>query len=899
MAVWRSLESWLSWLPWYRRRAREAELERELRDHLELEADEQRAAGLSSEEAAYAAHRALGNMLKIEEDVRSAWGLNQLETFLQDIRYAFRMLRKSPGFTAVAVLTLALGIGANTALFSVVNGVLLNPLPYPQPNQVVSVANWFPGVGDSPMSYLNFLDWARMNRTFSSLAAYRQTSFNLTGQGDTEHVSAMEVSASFFPLLGVNPVLGRNLSSAEDQFDGAPAVLLSGGFWKTKFGSSQDIIGKTLELDGTDYTVVGVIPENFYFCCSSTGFRLSNVYVPIGASKDPWVRNRRITPGIWALGRMKPGVQLAQARADMGNVMRSLAAAYPVADKDMWVTVAPLREVMVRNIRPLLLVLLAAVGFVLLIACVNVASLLLARATGRNREFAIRAALGASQGRVVRQLLTESVVLAMAGGALGLLLASWGTRAALAALPSALPRANDVRLDPRVLLFTLAISLVAGILFGLAPALRTTDPHVQETLKEGGRGASGRRYRTQNMLVVSEMALAVMLLIGAGLTIRTLAELWRVHPGFDPHNVLSFSVGLPPSVANADANTIRATLRQFTEKVASLPGVTAVSVMNGAIPMTAHQSALIFWREGQPKPATEPSMPYALWYRVAPDYLKVMKIPLRHGRFFTAQDDAGAPGVCVIDEDFARKFFGNEDPIGKRLNFSLVYNQPLQIVGVVGHVKHYGLDETADSPIQAQFYMPLLQLPDDQLKILASSATGYVIRTQDSPDALVGAVRSALREFNSKAVLYAPETMDHILSESLAARRFAMILLVAFATLALALASLGIYGVISYVAGQRTHEIGLRMALGATRTDILKMVLAHGARLAVTGVLVGLAFSAGLAPLMSKMLYGVSATDPLTFALVAVILTFVALLACYVPARRAMRVDPMLALRYE
>jgi predicted permease len=498
----------------------------------------------------------------------------------------------------------------------------------------------------------------------------------------------------------------------------------------------------------------------------------------------------------------------------------------------------------------------------------------------------------------MRQLLTESVLLAMAGGALGLLLASWGTRAALAALPSALPRANDVRLDPRVLLFTLVISLAAGVLFGLAPALKTSHPDLHETLKEGGRGSSGARYRAQNIFVIVEMALAVVLLIGAGLTIRTLVGLWSVSPGFDPHNVLSFRVGFPPSIGNADASTTRASLRQFTEKISSVPGVSAVSLTTGAKPLD-RESGLIFWREGQPKPPNEVSMPYALWYRVGPDYLKVMKIPLLRGRFLTAQDDANSPGVCVIDEDFAQKFFGNEDPIGKRLNFTLVYNQPLQIVGVVGHVKQYGLDETANSPIQAQFYMSPLQLPDDQLKTWAVSVAGYVIRTQGSPGAFASAVRDALREFNSKAVLYAPETMDHIIGRSLASRRFAMILLAVFAALALLLASIGIYGVISYIAGQRAHEIGIRMALGAQRSHVLKIVLGQGARLALLGLVIGLAAAAGLTRLMITILYGVSPTDPLTFSAVAIVLTLVALVACYIPARRAVRVDPLVALRYD
>ena len=820
-----------------------------------------------------------------------------MTTLLQDLRHAIRILLKSPGFAIIAILTLALGIGANTALFSVVNGVLLNPLPYPHPNEVVIVSDTSSTLPETWISYPDFLDWVRDAHSFSSLAAYESlVSFNLLGQGEPERVSVTEVSSTFFPTLGVTPVLGRNLSPAEDQLNGPPTVILSGGFWKTKFAGSPDILGKAINLDGTDYTVVGVLPQNFYFCCENISFRLSDVYVPIGADKNPWMRDRKFHPGIYAIGRLKPGVTLAQARADMDGMARSLAAAYPDTDKDQGIRVTPLKQVMVRDIRPFLLVLLAAVGFVLLIACVNVANLLLARATGRNREFAIRAALGASQGRIIRQLLTESVLLAMAGGVLGLLLASWGTRAALAVLPSALPRAGEVRLDPRVLLFTLAISLVAGILFGLAPALKTSRPDLHETLKEGGRGASGVRYRTQGVFVVVEMALTFVLLVGAGLAIRTLVELWSVDPGFDPHNVLSFNVGLPPSVSSGNPAQIRASLRQLSDKIAAVPGVQSVSLMDAALPM-GDRYDLDFWIDGQPKPATDSDKPLTLWYLVGPDYLKVMKIPLVRGRFLTAQDDANSRGVCVIDEDFARQYFGNQDPLGKRLTFDLVYKQ-LEIVGVVGHVKHFGLDENARSLARAELYAPALQLPDNLTQAWVP-LTGYVIRTQGSPDAFAASIRDAVRGFNSKAVMFHTETMDSIVSRSLASQRFAMILLAVFAALALILASIGIYGVISYVAGQRTHEIGIRLALGATRSDILKMVLVHGARLAVIGVVIGLAAAAGLTQLMTKILYGVSATDPLTFAGVAVVLTLVALAACYIPARRAMRVDPIVALRYE
>ena len=821
-----------------------------------------------------------------------------MRTLWQDLNYGLRMLAKSPGFAAIAILTLALGIGANTALFSVVNGVLLNPLPYPDPNQVVSVASVAPGFGEASISYPDYLDWMRDNHSFSSLAAYKSfLDFNLLGQGEPQRVSADRVTANFLPTLGLTPSIGRNFTPAEDQLNGPPAVVLSNGFWKTKFASSPNILGKALNLDGTEYTVVGILPATFYFCCRDNNFLPAEVYVPLGAYKNPWMQNRKIHPGIRGVGRLKPGVTLAQARADMDRIAGNLAAVYPEADKGAGISVVPVKDEMVRNIKPFLLVLLAAVGFVLLIACVNVANLLLARSTGRSREFAIRAALGAGQGRVIRQLLTESVLLAFAGGALGLLLASWGTSAALSVLPSTLPRANDVRIDPHVLLFTLIITLLAGILFGLAPALKTSRPDLHEALKEGGRGASGARYRTQGVFVIVEMALAVVLLIGAGLAIRSLVGLWSVNPGFDPHNVLSFNVGFPPSVTSGSAAQIRASLRQLTEKIATVPGVSAVSLMNGAFPMN-EESDFSFYVDGTPKPANDNDMADGIWYDVGPGYLEVMHIPLLRGRFLNAQDDANSPSVCVIDEDLARNYFPHQDPIGKRLDFDGVVYKQLQIVGVVGHVKQFGLDENASSPVLPQFYTATLQLPDLFLKSFAGFA-GYIVRTEGSPDAFTGSLRQAVRGFNSNAVLFDTDTMDHVVSQSLAARRFSMILLAVFAALALLLSSIGIYGVISYVVGQRTREIGVRMALGAQRSDVLKIVLGQAASLAVLGVLIGLATAAGLTRLMAKIIYGVSSTDPLTFALVAIVLTLVALAACYIPARRAMRVDPMVALRYE
>jgi predicted permease len=888
VTTWRSLERWLSWFPWYRRQARDADLERELRDHLDLEIDEQRAAGLSTEEAANAAHRALGNALKIKEDVRAAWGFQWLETLVQDLRYGERQLWRNPGFTLVAVLTLALGIGANTAIFSVVNSVLLNPLPYPHSNQLVEVAEKDPPFSESSISYPNFLDWERQNQTFESLAAYRENDFSLTGWGQPERVKAVQISASFFPILGVQPVIGRNFTPGEDQRGAASTVMLSEVLWRSKFGGSPDILGKLITLDGMGYTVVGVVPSNFYFCCQSTDFRLGDVYTPIGSWSQKALYQREAHMGTYAIGRLKPGVSFAQARADMDRVAHNLATAYPDVDSRSGIFLAPLKERMVAGAKPILILLLAAVGFVLLIACVNVANLLLARSTGRAREFAIRAALGASQGRVIRQLLTESTLLAVAGGALGLLLAWWGTNTALQALPQALPRGNDVGLDARVLLFTFAICILAGVLFGLAPALKTSHPDLQGTLKEGGRGASGAKYRTQGMFVVVEMALAVVLLVGAGLTIRSLVRLWSVNPGFNPRNVLGFGVALPPSTTKQTPDQFRASIVHLRETIAAVPGVEAASFEDGATPFHGDDETP-FWIEGQPKPATQSEMDSAVFYLVSPGYLKVMQIPLLRGRFFTEQDNAHAPRVAVIDENFAQKYFPNENPVGQRINLP-GFGQ-VQIVGVVGHVMQWGLD--SPGPVRIALYVPGAQLPD------VETVAGFVVRTQTPEYASAAAIQGAIEKMNSEQVPFDFESMDQAISDSLASRRFAMILLAAFAGFALVLSSIGIYGVISYVVGRRTHEIGIRLAMGAQRRDVLRLVLGQGMRLALFGVATGLLAALGLTQLMSSILYGVSATDPLTFGAVAIVLLGVALTACCIPARRAMRVDPTVALRHE
>ncbi len=815
-------------------------------------------------------------------------------TLLQDIRHGIRMLLKNPGFTLIAVLTLALGIGANTALFSVVNGVILNPLPYPQPDQLVMLYENSLAFEKSSISYPNLKDWQRSNSTLAEIAGYRSDDFTVTGSGETERVRVGMVSADFFPILGVKPLLGRLFSSDDDRRTAAPVTLISYGLWQRKFGSAPDIVGKRMNMNGRDYTVIGAMPASFHLQINNFD-TAKDVYIPLGQFSDPLFQDRGVHEGMDAIGRLQPGVSLAAARTDMNQIARNLAAAYPNEDKNAGVTILPLKQDMVRDVQLFLWVLLGAVGFVLLIACVNVANLQLARSTGRAREFAIRAALGASQGRVIRQLLTESVLIGLAGGGIGASLAAWGTQAAIRVLPNTLPRAEEVRLDAHVLMFTLVVSILAGIVFGLAPALKTSRPNLQDTLKESGRGASGAKHRALGVFVVVEMAMALVLLTGAGLMIRSLAALWSVDPGFNPHNILVFDVSLSPTLG-ANAVSTRSALRELDEKLQEVPGVQAESSTGGALPMTG-DNELPFWPDGKPKPANQAEMDQTLSYVVEPGYLNAMGVRLDRGRFFTANDNEHASPVIVVDDDFARKYFPGEDPIGKRIHFAILNTAP-EIVGVVGHVKHWGLDSEADhQKIQAETYMPLMQIPDQFWS--GSPQAQVVVRTSGPPTAIAGAMLQAITKLNSQNVMFETRTMDAIIGESLAARRFSMALLSIFAGIALLLSSIGIYGVISYVVGQRTHEIGIRMALGAQRPDVLRLMLGEGMKMAIVGVGIGVCAALGLTHLMVKMLFGVSATDPVTFAGVAVVLSGVALAACYIPARRAMRVDPIIALRYE
>jgi predicted permease len=816
-----------------------------------------------------------------------------MHTLEQDTRYGLRMLLKNPGFTTIAILTLALGIGANTALFSIVNGVLLNPLSYPEPEKLVTLFSSVPQSARWSISYPNFLDWQKENRSFAALAAFREDDFNLTGMGEPERLKTNMVSASFFRILGVMPIAGRNFSEQEDRLGGTPVVLVSESFWKRKFAGAPDVIGKTITLNATVHTIVGVIPGSFRFL-DYNFHNDAEVFVPIGQWDEKLFWNRATGMGMDAIGRLKPGVTFEQAKQDMAGIAAHLAEVYPDADKNSGINLVPTKQWMVGGVRTILLVLMAAVGFVLLIACANVANLLLARSLGRTREFAIRTALGASRSRMIIQSLTESILLALAGGTLGLLLAAWGTKAAIKLLPDALPRAEEIHLDTRVLIFTVGTSVLAGILFGVIPALRISATDLHDTLKEGGRGSSGARHGTQSSIVAMEMALAVVLLTGAGLTIRSLSKLWDTNPGFNPQNVFRFA--LASSLPLGDTpGAIRAALRQLHDSIAAVPGVEAVSLKIGSSPM-AGDSEIPLWLDNEPKPASLVGMKSALFYGTQADYLNVMRIPLLRGRFLTESDNESTPFVIVIDERFATKYFDNNNPIGRHINFAIL-NRTAEIVGVVGHVKQWGLDNDDTAPVQAQCYFPLSQIPDELSSFMAHGVEGMLLANTSALGNL-SPVSRAVESINSQIVVYDVQTMSEIIAASLAEQRFSMTLLGIFAALATLLSCVGIYGVISYIAGQRTHEIGVRMALGATRIAVFRLMISQAGKMALIGVGIGLVAAFGLTRLMASLLFGVSARDPLTFVGVASLLIVISLVACLIPARRATCVDPMVALRY-
>ena len=811
-----------------------------------------------------------------------------METLWQDLKYGVRMLAKSPGFTAVAVIALALGIGANTAIFSVVNAVLIRSLPFRNPDQLVMVweNNRNRNRPQNVISAANFLDWRDQNTVFEQMCGIYDNRANLTGVDDPEEIPTQVVEANFFDLLGVNIPIGRGFVP-EEGVDGRDNVVIVGqSLWKRRYGGDPALIGKTIKLNGQDFTVVGIAPADFQFLIrngSLTG-KQAELWMPLAFSQNSRVRRGRFMS---AVARIKPGVSLAEAQAEMDGIAANLEKQYVDFNTKWGVTLVPLRTQLVGSIRPALLVLLGAVAFVLLIACANVANLLLARAATRQREIAIRTALGAGRWRVIRQLLTEATVLAALGGAVGLLLALWGVDLLLALSPKDLLGLQGVGLDYRVLGFTFGVSVLTGVIFGLAPALEASRPNLNDSLKEGGRGAvtGGRSHRLRDLFVVAEIALALVLLIGSGLMIRSFARLQSVDPGFDANNLLTARLLLPRARYGEDPKC-KAFFKQLTDRVQSLPGVRSVGTVS-YLPITAGGAATRMVIEG--RPPLPPGEQLGGDVRVVDGgYFQTMKIPLLQGRTFNERELTDESHVVVINETMARDFFPGEDPIGKRVTINMKDEDvPSEIIGVVRDARYVGLD----TPVRPMTYWPYPEL--------VYSGMTLVVRTEGEPLALAEAVRREVLAIDKDQPVADVRTMEAWVSDSVSKARFSTMLLGIFAGVALLLAAVGIFGVMSYAVSERTHEIGVRMALGAQTSNVLALVVKQGMVLALIGVGIGLGAAFALTRVMASLLYGISATDPLTFAAIAVLLSSVALLACYLPARKAAKVDPMIALRYE
>ncbi|HEY6661155.1 MAG TPA: ABC transporter permease [Pyrinomonadaceae bacterium] len=859
------------------------DIDEELRAHIEMEIEANRELGMTPDEARLSAAKSFGNLGSIRDRAYEVRGGGFMETVWQDVRYSGRMLLKHPGFTLIAVLTLTLGIGANTAIFSIVNAVLLRPLPYQAPEQLVMLGETNSGQRNGSVSYPNFVDWRDQNKVFESVSAVRwNESYNFTGAGEPERLQGRIVSAGFFSLLGVKPLLGRDFLPEEDRPGATPAVIISHGFWTRRFGNDPSIIGKQITLNNQSYTVVGVTPQNFQFGLDA------DVTIPIGLSAERF-KARGADPGIRVVARLKPNVSQQQAETETNVIYARLEQQYPESNTGRRAYLTSLHENFVGDVRQPLLILLGSVGLVLLIACANVANLLLVRASARKREMSVRVALGANRWRIIRQLLTESLMLALIGAALGILLAHWGTSFIAGYLPEGIPRLAEANVDARVLIFTLAVSLVTGLLFGLAPALQASRLNLTESLKEGDRGSSGGRQPLRSLLVISEVALTLTLLVGAGLLIQSFRRVLQVDPGFDPQNLLTMQV----SVNNTDGHQVAAFFEQWQEKVRQLPGVKSTAVSNG-LPLGVVNHP-VFFVEGRPRPETGKE-PVGIRYTVSPGYFETMGIGLIRGRVFTAQDTRDTPLAAIIDEALAQQHFQNEDPVGKRISQSSSGSPSYEVVGVVRHVEQDNLDEQSSRP--PQFYLNFNQIPLDRLPTQVRRIN-LLTRTDVEPSSLVPAVREQIASLNKDQAVFNVRTMEDIVAQSIAPRRFSMLLLGIFAVVALALASIGIYGMMSYAVAQRTREIGLRMTLGAQSGNVLRLVIGHGMKLALAGVALGLVSSLALTRTMKTLLFGVSATDPLTFIAIALLLALVALLACWVPARRAAKVDPLVALRYE
>ncbi|HEV2488227.1 MAG TPA: ABC transporter permease [Candidatus Acidoferrales bacterium] len=871
------------------RRKFDQEMDEEIRLHLDMRGKEHASNGVSAEEAYMTARKNFGNALALREVSHDSWGWAWLEHFGQDLRFAFRMFAKTPGFTAVALLTLALGIGANTAIFSVVYAFLLQPLPYKDASRLIVMNETTPKVGTVSVSYPNFLDWRRQSHAFSQMAAVHGVGFSLAGVNQPENISGYAVSPNFLSMMGVRPFLGRDFSASEEKTGTAPVVLLDYSLWQSHLAGDPNAIGKTISLDGRSYTIVGVLPPTF------RSFGKTDVLEPIGV----WITdnadeaNGRGNRGdMVVIGRLAPGVAFGQARAEMEAIAARLAKQYPASNDQFGVSLQSIRDNFVGDTRPAILVLFGAVMFVLLIACANVANLFLVRGAARTKEIALRMAFGAGRSRIIRQMLTESFVLAFLGGILGIVLAIGGIRGITMLIPMDSLSGAAIGPNGAVLLFAAGVVVLAAFVFGLAPAVHSTKPDVQSELKEGGRTASAgaAQHRLRSALAVTEISLALILLVGAGLMMKSLYLLLKVNPGFQPNRVLTMEMDLRTQQYAKDPAILNF-WQQVLGRVRALPGVENAA-LGTAVPLTDSHSRGDITIEGMALPAPG-NFPHPDYHIVSSGYVSTLGVPLERGRTFADADNENSPRVGMVNARLARQYWPNNDPIGKRFMFGHFNpsskNPPkwITVVGVVGDTKLYGLA----NPSRLEVYVPYRQSASSDMDLLVKSAV--------DPAALTSTIRGVVASIDKDQPIFAIVTMNQLLSDSVATRRITLVLLGAFSALALVLAAIGIYGVISYSVAQRTHEFGIRMALGAQHRDVLRMVLGQGGRIAFSGIAIGLGAALALTRLMSSLLFSVSAFDPLTFVGVAILLVIVALLACYIPARRAMRVDPMVALRYE
>ena len=820
-----------------------------------------------------------------------------MESILQDIRYGVRTLLKTPGFTAVAVIVLALGIGANTAIFTVVNSVLLRPLPYPDSDRLAMLWETNPrfqiGVDTLPVTHGNFMDWREQNSVFEYVSALAVGRLNLTGGDEPERISSASVSPNFFNLMGSEPKLGRAFRDEEEKPAARKVVVISHALWQRRFAGEPGVIGEAMTLDGESYTVIGVAPEGFQFPRAND----LPYFIGVSSPTDLWrpmtltgdfVSKKRANHQLCVISKLKPGVTREQAQTEMAAIATRLEQSYPESNQGIGVKVVPLSEQVVGNVRVALLVLMGAVALVLLIACANVANLLLARSSARHKEIAIRTALGASRGRVVRQLLAEALLLSITAAVAGTLLSLWGIKAMLSLSRQNLPRAYEISVDVRVLGFAVAIALLTSLLFGLTPALQSSRINLSESLKEGSRGLSSGQHssRVRSLLVISEVALSLVLLIGAGLMIKSLASLLRVDPGFKPANTLTMHITLPGSKYPTSNQQI-AFFQEVTHRVETLTGVQSIGLISSA-PLSGGVYAGGFSIQGRVTTSEADDL-VADRRMISPDYFNALGIPLLNGRGFSNRDDQAATGVVIVSESFARRFIPNDEPIGKRIKLGgRDSTRPwLSIVGIAGDVR----DTSVESDARPCVYVPYPQFP--------SSGMTLVVRTAFDPKPLILAIRDEVWAVDKDQPVTDVKTMDQYVTDSVSPRRFNALLLAIFASLALVLATVGIYGVMSFSVTQRVHEIGIRVALGAQPSQVIRLVLGRGMALVLAGVAIGLAGALALTRVMTSLLYGVSATDPMTFVVVSALLAAVALLASYIPARRATKVDPMIALRCE